>query len=57
MDRLLPFSINIELIPGAKMRLVGSSLRQPKQQANVNTNYEELAVVAISRIRDAKKAI
>ena len=58
VDRLLPFGVNIEHIPGAKMGLADYISRQPNQEAKVTNNYgEEFAVATITRIRDAIAAI
>ena len=58
VDRLLPFDLLFEHIPGAKMRLVDYISRQPNQGAKVsNKYYEEFAVATITRICDAIGAI
>ena len=58
IDRLLPFDINIEHIPGAEMGLVDYISRQPNQEAKVTNKYdEEFAVATITRIHDAIAAI
>ena len=58
VDRLLPFDLNIEQIPGAKTLLVDYISRQQNQEAKVtNKDDEELAVATITRIRDATTAI
>ena len=54
VDRLLPFDLNIEHVPDAKMGLVDYISRQPNQEAKVTNKYdEEVAVATITRIRDA----
>ena len=54
IDRLLPFDLNIEHIPGTRMRLVDYISRQPNQKAKSITQYdEEILVATISRIRHA----
>ena len=58
VNRLLPFDLNIEHIPGAKMGLVDYIFRQPNQEAKVTNKYdEEFAVATITRICDAIEAI
>ena len=58
VDRLLPFDLNIEHIPGAKTGLVDYISRQPNREAKfTNKDDEELAIATITCIRDAITAI
>ena len=56
IDRLLPYNITIEHMPGAKMGLVDYISRNPFARAKKISTYDEHFVVAtISKIRDSMK--